>query len=200
MPAELTLVKRQDGLMEAATQADFDTLSNWRPGRGYKVNAVRLSDRALGYHRRYWAGLIALTLDYWQPTGGLIGSSEKAVLTSVIRYAELQGAETSGLKTFFNAYLSNLKTKRASTVEVPHKSKEALHEWIKEEAGLFDLVMTPKGAKRVTKSINFNSMSDEEFREFYKKAFTVCWNFVLSKTFDDPEEAEHAAHQLIALG
>lgn len=186
--------------MEAATSADRETISNWRVGRGYKVSAVRLSDRALGYHRRYWAGLIALTLDYWQPTGGLIGRSEKAVLSSVIRFAEGQGAETNGLKTFFNAYLVNLKEKRADRVDVPHKSKEALHEWIKEEAGLFDLVMTPKGPKRITRSINFNSMSDEEFREFYKNAFNVCWNFILSKTFDDPDEAEYAAQQLLTLG
>lgn len=200
MATELALVKREDGALMPAANIDIEIASNWKVGSAYKVKAVRMNARALEFHRLYWAGLIGLTLDYWEPAGGLIGPSEKKALKGLIYFAERGGMDASGLKQLVKFYVNDLKDRRAGKVEVPSKSKEALHEWIKEEAGLYDLVLTPKGTKRVTKSINFNSMSEEQFRAFYKRAFNVCWNFILTKTFDDPAQAESAINQLIGMG
>lgn len=200
MAAELALVKREDGALIPASNIDFEIASNWKVGSAYKVKAIKMNPRALGFHRLYWSGLVALTLDYWQPAGGLIGPSEKKVLSGLIEYGRKTGINSDGLGQFIKHYVNDLKKSRSGKVEVPHKSKESLHEWIKEEVGLYDLVLTPKGTKRVTKSINFNSMSEEEFRAFYKKAFTVCWNFILTKTFDDPGQAEYAINQLLTMG
>lgn len=197
---EVALVKRADGALMPAANIDIEIVSNWKVGSAYKVNAIKMNPRALEFHRLYWAGLIGLTLEYWQPAGGLIGPSEKKVFQGLVAYGERQGINSEGLKQFINMYAQDLKSRRAGNVEVPHKSKEALHEWIKEETGLYDLVLTPNGTKRVTKSINFNSMKEEDFRAFYKKAFSVCWSFILTKTFDDPEQAENAINQLIAMG
>lgn len=200
MAAELALVKREDGALIPAANIDFEIASNWKVGAAYKVKAIKMNPRALGFHRLYWSGLVALTLDYWEPAGGLIGPSEKKVLSGLIEYGRKTGINSDGLGQFIKHYVNDLKKSRSGKVEVPHKSKDSLHEWIKEEVGLYDLVLTPKGTKRVTKSINFNSMSEEEFRAFYKKAFTVCWNFILTKTFDDPEQAENAINQLLTMG
>ena len=201
MAAELALVKREDGALMPASNIDFEIASNWKVGSAYKVKAIKMNPRALSFHRLYWSGLVALTLDYWQPAGGLIGPSERKAVDSFVGFIEImQGAKSPGLHNAKNSYFEHLVLSRSEKVEVPHKSKESLHEWIKEEVGLYDLVLTPKGTKRVTKSINFNSMSEEEFRAFYKKAFTVCWNFILTKTFDDPGQAEYAINQLLTVG
>lgn len=200
MVAEVALIKREDGALIPAANIDIETLANWKVGSAYKVKAIKMNPRALDFHRLYWAGLIGLTLDYWEPAGGLIGPSEKKVLNGLIAYGKTTGINSDGLGQFIKHYVNDLKRSRAGKVEVPHKSKESLHEWIKEEVGLYDLVLTPKGTKRVTKSINFNAMSEEQFRAFYKKAFSVCWNFILTKTFDDEAQAEQAINQLIAMG
>ena len=200
MVAEVALIKREDGALIHAANIDIETLANWKVGSAYKVKAIKMNPRALDFHRLYWAGLIGLTLDYWEPAGGLIGPSERKVLNGLIAYGRTTGLNSDGLGQFIKHYVNDLKRSRAGKVEVPHKSKESLHEWIKEEVGLYDLVLTPKGTKRVTKSINFNAMSEEQFRAFYKKAFSVCWNFILTKTFDDEAQAEQAINQLIAMG
>lgn len=200
MVAEVALVKREDGALIPAANIDIETLANWKVGSAYKVKAIKMNPRALDFHRLYWAGLIGLTLDYWEPAGGLIGPSEKKVLNGLIAYGRTTGINSDGLGQFIKHYVNDLKRSRAGKVEIPHKSKESLHEWIKEEVGLYDLVLTPRGTKRVTKSINFNAMSEEQFRAFYKKAFSVCWNFILTKTFDDEAQAEQAINQLIAMG
>lgn len=198
---ELALVKSSNGTLMPAANIDIEILSNWKVGSAYKVKAIKMNPRALDFHRLYWAGLIGLTLDYWEPAGGLIGPSERKAVDSFVRFIEVkQGCESPGLHNAKNSYFEHLVSSRSEKVEVPHKSKESLHEWIKEEVGLYDLVLTPKGTKRVTKSINFNAMSEEQFRAFYKKAFTVCWNFILTKTFDNEAQAEQAINQLIAMG
>lgn len=200
MADELVLVKHSSGAMVPAATIDSEVLSNWKTGQAYRVKAVRLSNRALNFHRLYFSGLLGITLEYWNPGNGLISAQEKRTLNGVIKFIESNGSPSDSLRHVFNAYLANLKERRAHSIDVPSKSKEALHEWVKDEAGLVEVIMTPRGPKRKTKSINFNSMSQEEFNQFYKDAFRVCWNFILSRTFEDEAQAENAINQLLALG
>ena len=77
---------------------------------------------------------------------------------------------------------------------------EALHEWIKIEAGHFEYAMTPNGVTKKALSINFNAMDQDQFNDFYKAAFNVCWRFILSRTFEDERQADNAISQILAFG
>jgi hypothetical protein len=70
-----------------------------------------------------------------------------------------------------------------------------IHDFLKEEAGYYDLVKTPTGVKKRLHSINFNALSSQaEFDVFYKKVFGVAWRYVFSRAnFSSEAEAEKVA-------
>lgn len=200
MATEITLVKCQDGSLRPVTQTDQDMVKSWKLGQGVRVKAVMLKPRSIQHHRLYWGGLIEITMDYWEPTGGLVSASETGTLKRFADWLDRKGGNSGAVRRACGAFLDELRHSRGSRIEAPHKSREALHEWIKVEAGYFDYVMTPNGVTKKPRSINFNAMSQDEFNDFYKQAFSVCWRFILSRTFKDKSEADNAINQLIHLG
>jgi len=43
-------------------------------------------------------------------------------------------------------------------------------------------------------------MSQDEFGVFYKAAFSVVWRFILSRAFEDDNQAQNAIDQLLQFG
>lgn len=198
--AEMILIKAMDGSFRAATEADQEQAAKWKVGRAVKFKPTQQSDRSLQHHRMYFGGLLRLAFDYWEPVGGLITDSERATLNAFTSFLGRYGGDEYAFANAQAAFLANLEQSRANKFESPTKSLEALHDWVKIEAGFFTIEQTPKGIKKISRSINFNAMSKEEFEHFYKQAFSVCWRFILSRTFKDQSEADNAINQLIHLG
>lgn len=198
MSTDLMLIKTVAGF-EFATDADRESALSWPIGRAVKVPVTLQSKRALKFHQKYWAGLVALTFDYWEPDSGMTTQAEHSLIANFCMTLESIAGENFGAAQWGEMFLSNLGQKRAQKIAAPTKTKKSLHRWIKEQAGYFDIEITPTGIKRALKSINFNSMSEEEFKEFYKAAFTVCWRYVLSSTFQDEAQAENAVNQLLSM-
>lgn len=199
MPIEAILVRLPDGSFAGASSHDREELERIKVGQPYRVELVRQSARSLRHHRLYFGGLLGLALDYWEPAGGVLGESEEATVRQFARFLD-KNTGGNAVATWADFYLEDLKKARAGKVESLEKSKEALHEWVKIEAGYFDRVETPRGIKRVARSINFNSMSQEDFNDFYKAAFSVVWKFILSRSFESEAEAQAAVDQLVAMG
>ena len=101
-------------------------------------------------------------------------------------------------------YLKALADHRAKTMTPPEMSenqiKQAIHHWIKMEAGFYDLIETPAGLRRQVKSIKFSGLNQDGFAWFYNSAFGVCWNFILSQHFPSRDAANNAINELIAMG
>lgn len=200
MPREIVLVRKNDGSFIPASDEDKALASGWRAGQAVKVAVTTQSARSLQHHRLYWGGLIALTFDYWEPKGGFIGASEKQALKEFCNWLDARSGNTGAIKAACSSFAKELAEKRAAKIESPTKSKEQLHEWIKVKAGWYELVLSPTGIKKVPKATNFNAMGQEEFNKFYKAAFGVCWRFILSRTFENEEQAQGAIDQLLAMG
>lgn len=200
MPAELVLVRVQDGSFRPATSHDQELATKWKIGQPVRVQAIQLKPRSLQQHKRYWGGLLSLAFDYWEPTGGLIGATETKTLKQFSDWLDRKSTGSGAVRRACRAFLVELRESRSQKIETPEKSKQALHEWVKEQAGYYDLVQTPSGIRRRAKSINFNAMPQDEFEQFYKDAFSVVWRFILSRSFSNEVEAENAIHQLLALG
>lgn len=193
------LVKTEHGLVPMYDH-DREKFNALKIGQAYRMDLKQMKPRSVQHHRLYWGGLIKLAMDYWQPKGGLICKQEKVTLYNVIKFYESQGLDSKPLRELFNAYLSDEVSKRSREIEAIHKDEGELHEWIKQEAGYFSWYDTPTGLVKKTKSINFNAMGQDEFNVFYKRAFNVVWNMILSKTFNSEQEAHNAINQLQALG
>jgi hypothetical protein len=43
-------------------------------------------------------------------------------------------------------------------------------------------------------------MDQDQFNDFYKAAFNVCWRFILSRAFEDDNQAQNAIDQLLQFG
>lgn len=201
---ELTVQKRGDYLVPL-TEADREVIANKRIGQGFRVQLVQVSDRSLQFHKLYFGGLIRLLSDYWESQSGLISSYDRKVMSGLIDYVAKMKHPTDGLKTIITHYLED----RAEKVKkfIPEHEKVggrliAIHEWLKEESGHYDVVLTPTGVKKKVKSINFNAMkSQDEFNVFYKKAFSVAWRYVFSKNnFKNQKEAEDLAVIMADMG
>lgn len=198
MPKQIALVKTPHGFAYA-TDSDKEKASSWKVGQALNCEIKQWSARSLQHHKLYWGGLLELAIDYWEPPIDLTTESEKALIR---KYSKLLDEYTDGgfVSEFGEEFLQNLSKKRSQNIEMPHKSKSDLHEWIKDKANYVDVIVTPSGIKRVTKSINFNAMSQEQFNDYYKKAFNVCWTFILSQSFDDDVKCQQAIDQLLSMG
>lgn len=186
------------GAWVPATEHDAQISNKLKGAR--RFSTVQLRPRSLIHHRLYFGGLLKLTLDYWEPRGGLISPSEIDTLRKFSRWLDAKSGQTGAVHNACKEFLTELNDRRAQTIEAPHKTTEALHEWVKVEAGYYDLIITPAGVKKKARSINFNSMDQVAFNTYYREAFNVCWRLVLSRTFNNEDEAQQAIDQLLAIG
>lgn len=200
MPVEIVMQKGPDGAFHPVTSHDRDAAEKWPVGQGIRVEATQVRPRSLIHHKMYWA-LINLTLDYWEPAGGAFTPQEERIVKLHAQWLDKEtgGNAVSQISPYFLQELgASRMAKRPETM--PKKDAQALHQWVKEQAGYYDLLLTPDGVRRQPRSINFNAMGQEEFNEFYKAAFSVCWNLALSRPFASEKDAEDAVNQLMSMG
>lgn len=198
MGKEIVLVKVSNGF-QYATDSERDKCVNWKLGQAIKVSAVQQKKRSLKFHQRYWAGLLAITLEYWEPATDMTTEAERKLISKFCKALD-DVAGGSNISKWGDEFLTTLALKRAVKIQAPNKTASDLHDWIKVQAGYYEVVITPSGPTKKLKSINFNSMCDDEFKDFYKKAFNVCWKYVLSINFKSEVDAHNAVEQLLSVG
>ncbi len=198
--AKKLAVRKYNGSLHPATQHDHEIFETLKLNQPYHVEIKQWSQRSLQHHKLYWSGLVGLIAHYWTPTGGLISKAEKDILKGVSRFVEAQWGDSGPVNEVFKAYLEDLKQKRSETISLGEPDKQAIHDFIKEEAGYFKWVQGPGGLRKELLSINFNALSQEEFNVFFKRAFNVAWNFILSRHFESKEQMKNAVDQLQSMG
>lgn len=200
MPIELNLIK-QNGTLTPATVADQEKLATLSHGQHVIGSLKSSKSRSLKWHRMYFGGLLKLALDYWEPKGGYISKQEKDFAVGLVEFLESNNLDASPYKFIMTEYMKDLRATRKQEIPTPNKSVKHLHEWVKEECGHYDYILTPDGIKKEPKSINFNTMSHEEWQEYYKKAFNVVWKLVLSNVYKgDMQACEKAINELLNMG
>jgi len=180
------MAKRIGDVFVPATAADLEAMENIKQGKAIRIELTRVSGRAINNHNLYFGGLVRLVSDYWDSEAGLISKYDRKVFGSLIEWVAARGKNTLALSELINLYLQG----RAQVIKshLPEHEKagaraNAIHQWLKEEAGYYDVVLTPTGVRKEVKSINFNAMpSEAEFKEFYRRVFAVAWKYVFSKT------------------
>lgn len=197
---EIMMVKTAGNGLQPATAKDAEDYAKLKIGQPVRVALTQVKQRSLKWHRMYWGGLLQLAFESWNPQGGLISSTEKSTLNNFAEWLDAKSGNSGAIKTACNAFMDELAQRRSQRIDTPSKSIEALHRWVKAESGLYDLEMTPAGVRKVEKSINFNSMDADEWQEFYKQAFGVCWRFILSRTYSSEEELQNCIDNLVEMG
>lgn len=202
MPVTLEVMKVNSNLVPC-TYFDQEVLDNFKQNQGLRVELIRTNDRSIQHHRLYFGGLIQLLSVHWECDDGLISRYDRKVMKNLIDWIKMQGKNTNAISSLIDLYLQDrAEIIRANIPEYEGAGSKlnTIHAWLKEESGYYNAVLTPTGIRKELKSISFNSMSQPEFNEFYKKAFSVAWRFVLSKNFDNQEEAENIALQMSSMG
>lgn len=194
-----SLIKQGGGLFPV-TEADKEQIDKYKQGEIVNGRFTGKSSRSYQFHKLYFGGLLRLALDYWQPRGGILTKDEKDFAKGLISYVESKGYDSEAVKLLLRAYMEKVIAERQCEIETQHKSIEGLHHYVKIEAGYYDAIITPEGVIREAKSISFDSMTHEDFKEFYKRAFNVVWSMVLVKSFRNEQEAHNAISELLAMG
>ncbi len=198
--AKKLAVRKYNGSLHPATQHDHEIFETLKLNQPYEVVITQWSQRSLQHHGLYWSGLVGLISQYWQPEGGVIIPQEKKTLVSLAKFAKSVTGDSSAVEKLCKYYLTELKKKRMATLEIGEPDKQAIHMWLKEEAGYFDYVKTPGGLQKRLRSINFNAMSKEQFETFYKRVSNVAWNFFSNKNlFQSEDEMNNAINNLMAM-
>lgn len=196
MAVAASIVKTTDGTFIPATAFDADVLGRLKIGQPYKVEVKTMNRRSYQHHKLFFGGLLPLAYEYWKPTGGMMRKSEQEAVHWVIReICRKSGADRTLMTDFADQALRELAGLRGERFGAAVLSMEAFRKWLTVEAGYFDIVETPEGARKEAKSISFASMEQEEFNRFYQACFQVAWNMMLAAVFDSEEAAQEAAVQ-----
>jgi len=200
--AELAVMK-MNGMLVPATEADREQLSSVKQGAGFRVTLTKMSQRSLKHHQLYWAGLIGLVSEYWEPNVHAVSVADERYRRQLLKWMANLGYKTDGMDkvlSVFNEYRIQMAREQMPEYEKAAETLQQIHLWLKEEAGYVDVYMSPTGPKRVIRSINFNSMGQEDFNKFYKAAFNVAWKYVFQRAnFDNQEQVENLALELASM-
>ncbi len=194
------IVKTTDGTFIPATSYDSELLAELKAGKPYKVEVKQMSNRSYQHHKLFFGGLLPLAYQYWQPTGGMVTDSEKAMVKSFAKRLESMHNSGGLFLEFAEEFVQTVAQKRGEKIGAVLQSMEAFRKWLTMEAGYFDVYETPTGIRKEAKSISFASMEQEEFNAFYKNCFQVAWNMMLLGKFENEEAALQAAQEMMEMG
>lgn len=201
MSTEMMMVCNGRALVPA-TEHDYAVMREaYKIGQAVKTVCVKQTGRSLQHHRLYFGGLIGLVKDYWVPESGLIQPIEQRAVKRVMDYLYRNGLSPEALGNLNTSYMQDWQSSRASKMAAPIPASSAqIHKWVKTECGYYDVVRLPDGSLiKEPKSINFRTMNQDDFNVFYKAAFTVCWNFVLSRHFGSEADADNAINRMLDM-
>lgn len=203
---EIVLVKAQNGTFIPMTTHDKSHADSLKVGEAFKCKVKVMDRRSYQHHKMYFGGLLELAADYFEPSGGLIQRGETKVIKNFIRFLERAtgGQQNEGLRQAYKSYIAEMRKARALKVAQPelkkHELINLLHDWVKEEAGLYDIMVTPTGPKKKVKSISFDKMDQSQFEQYFKSAYDVIWRHILSQKFPNQADYDRALNQLMAMG
>ena len=200
MAITASIVKTTDGTFIPATAYDSELLAELKAGKPYKVEVKQMSNRSYQHHKLFFGGLLPLAYQYWTPTGGLITDGEKKLVESFAKRLEAMHDSGGLFIEFAGEFVQTVAQKRGEKIGVVLQSMELFRKWLTAEAGYFDVYETPAGIRKEAKSISFANMEQEEFNVFYKNCFQVAWNMMLAGKFENEEDAQAAALQMMEMG
>lgn len=187
----IIVVKAPDGSIKPAARVDQEIVDNWKVGDSKIIEVKNYKSRNLPMHKKYWA-LIELAKDYWRPPPKTIVGYEIRLFTNFIKYLNNHGVDGSVLRAPVKDFLKKTSDARAKKMEQFPITKEAFHRYVKLELNYYELIRNERGVFKQPKSISFGSMNQEEFNEFYKQAFDVCWKTGMMYVFENKQQAEEA--------
>lgn len=195
------LLVKKGGMFIPAFTDDIEVAKSIKQGKAFRADLTRVSPRSLKMMKLYFGVLLELVMDYWEPAGGLITDSERSILRQYNRRLGKMGGNEEVLNGVCETFLEELTEYRSHQTHSPSKSKEALHHEVVVAAGYYDVVYTASGGiRKVPRSINFQSMTQEEFNIFYPAAYGVVWNIVMKHHFKTKQEFDNALNQLLSMG
>lgn len=205
MGVEILVAKNEHGLFEPITPHDKEVAAEKvKRTQPYRVEFIQVSHRSLQHHKLYWSGLLGLAVHYWEPDMGGISEAEKRGAWEFAKWLD-RAASGEAVQKIVQNFIADWSANRREARQPPpltdREKREWLHEWVKRKVGHTEMLITPDGEVVMrTLSINFNSMSQEEFFDFYQRAFNVVWNRVLSSPFETEKEAQNAVDNLLSVG
>lgn len=193
--SDLSFIKTPAGLVPA-TEHDKEAFDKWKQG---SVIAGKFKQvRNAKFHRKLFA-LLNLTFDYYEPSSGVLTTDEKRIAKKIFMRLDSLHTGDGFMIDFGREFLREESQERKSKIANIEKAFEPFRKDIIIESGFYYEVKCPSGIRKEAKSISFANMDEIEFNQLYKAVFNTCWNFVLSRYFEDENQAQDAAEKMLSF-
>ncbi|WP_372809356.1 DUF1367 family protein [Litorivivens sp.] len=192
MATRIPMVRHGDMLMPTNKEA-VELLRGFPVNKEVAVDVVRLHNGAL--HRKAFA-FLKLAFEYWQPVTYLT-KAEQATVNKLSKFLGDSGLDGEAVDSLCSSFLQRLDQHRRGTAI--EKDFASFREFVTVEAGFFKTVITPAGPRREAKSWAYVNMSEDEFQMLFTAIRRVCWELILSQTFECIEHADAAAEQMMSF-
>jgi len=179
---------------QPATEHDLSFCQPYKVGDVIRVTAQKPRN---GKHHRKAFALLQLSFNYWEPPISFLTSGERHMAQVIAERLDAMGGGSGVIISQVSQIAQQVAGSRRDKLGEPEKSFEAFRKDITIRAGYYDIELSPSGISKKAKSLSFSAMPQDEFSEWYKAAFGVLWNLVLSKHFPTEQEAEEAANQML---
>jgi hypothetical protein len=200
MPKEFMAI-RQGQIIVPATNADAAILQEVKIGHPMRVELYQQSERSLQHHRLFYGGLVALAMEYYQPSDSLVTAYDRKLIKTTLQILVNDGLSAETANVVYKHALERLQKSRAANTELSPINREAFVDWLKVSVGHCDLIQLPDGSVlKKPRSISFQAMSQNEFNQFYKACFNVCWELIMRQHFADEAECQRVIDQLSRMG
>ena len=190
--AEIFLIRRGD-IFAPANPEDLDAMRKIPAGRMVKAEITQ--PRNAAFLRKAFS-LMRMSFEHWQPDT-VVSKIERDTVVRLGKFMTANGMSRETAFAFCKQFMERLNSER-ETYEA-ERSFEAFRDWLTVQSGFYRVVHTPSGMKKEPRSISFGKMTEEEFAEYYKAIFSVCWRVILSKSFGSEAEAQIAVDQLLSF-
>lgn len=190
---EFYLLRTVSGF-QPATEQDMEAVQAFKVGDVIRVMAQKPRN---GRHHRKGFALLQLGFNYWEPPVSLLTAGERHMAQVIAERLDAMGGGSGVIVEQVAMIAKEMEDKRRDQIGELEKSFDAFRKDITIRAGFYEVEMSPNGIQKRAKSLAFDKMPQEEFSKWYKAAFGVLWNMILSRHFPNEQEAEKAACQLL---
>ena len=191
--SEFYLTKTLTGFAPA-TEQDLESCQAYKVGDVIRVKAQRPRN---GQHHRKGFALLQLGFTYWEPPESLLTAGERHMASVIAGSLEAAGGRTGAITAAIKEIVEVIEYERADQHGTPEKSFTAFRKDITIRAGFYDVQMTPSGITKTAQSLSFDKMPQEDFNTWYKAAFGVLWNLIMSRHFDSKDDMENAVNKML---
>lgn len=194
MPTSFPIIRKGDTL-HPVNDEGLRLVRSLPEGQWLRADIVTM--RNVSLHRKCFA-YMQLAYEHWQPASeSIVSRMERETVKRLGKYLVRQGIAQEAAQAVVDGYLSDVEASR-QFMEFP-RSFDQFRADMTIKAGYYEMLMTTDGPIKKAKSWAWINMPESEFKQLFEDIRRVCWDEILSQSYESIEQADAVAEQLMSF-